>query len=99
MNEYSKHFKIGLPKNTTENGTTNDKSKQYKSRVSTCKLDRKVIRKFAEEMLQMEISQESITNSTVEHKFKLSEDVMQLLNAGRNQKWLMVGCIHLHFKF
>jgi hypothetical protein len=28
----------------------------------------------------MEISQESITNSTVEHKFKLSEDVMQLLN-------------------
>jgi hypothetical protein len=61
----------------------------------------------------MEISQESITNSTVEHKFKLSEDVMQLLNVrGRNQEmvdgWLLfistsnfkitAGEIYLAFK-
>jgi hypothetical protein len=60
----------------------------------------------------MEISQESITNSTVEHKFKLSEDVMQLLNVrGRNQEmvdgWLFIstsnfkitaGEIYLAFK-
>jgi hypothetical protein len=66
---------------------TNDKNIQTNQ---PAKLDRE--RKFESlpKMLQMEISQESITNSTVEHKFKLSEDVMQLLN-GRNQKWLMVG--------
>lgn len=61
----------------------------------------------------MEISQASITNSTVEHKFKLSEDVMQLLNVrGRNQEmvdgWLLfistsnfkitAGEIYLAFK-
>jgi hypothetical protein len=64
-------------------------------------------------MLQMEISQENITKSSVEHKFKLSEDVMQLLNVrGRNQEmvdgWLVfistsnfkitAGEIYLAFK-
>jgi hypothetical protein len=54
---------------------TNDKNIQTNQ---PAKLDRE--RKFESlpKMLQMEISQESITNSTVEHKFKLSEDVMQL---------------------
>lgn len=61
----------------------------------------------------MEISQASITKSSVEHKFKLSEDVMQLLNVrGRNQEmvdgWLLfistsnfkitAGEIYLAFK-
>jgi hypothetical protein len=62
------------------NGTTNDKSKQNTNQgYQPAKLDRELFESLPK-MLQMEISQESITNSTVEHKFKLSEDVMQLLN-------------------
>jgi hypothetical protein len=68
-----------LPKQN--NGTTNDKSKQNTNQgYQPAKLDRESYSKVLPKMLQMEISQESITNSTVEHKFKLSEDVMQLLN-------------------
>jgi uncharacterized protein YdaU (DUF1376 family) len=51
MNEYSKHFKNWLPKNTTENGNTNSKSKQNTNQgYKPASVDReKLIRELAED--------------------------------------------------